>query len=135
VPASVDRSKAKEVCKGTAEFDATGSMVSCSKGYSNYAENYEKKERNYTVKEKILNFFRNLSGNLFWLAIFLLIFAPGVLGWVFGRVFNGINKAFDQTVEGVKRFRQSSSAKEELDNFLRDAQDKETKKLIAKKRV
>jgi len=134
-PASVDKSKLKEVCKGKAEFNEVGDMISCSRGYVNYAENYEKKERKYTIKEKILNFFRNLTGSFFWIAILLVIFVPGSLGWILSRLLNATDKAFTQTVEAIKKFRKNSTAKEELDNFLRQEQDATTKKLIATKRV
>lgn len=135
VPQAVDRSKAKEVCRGKAEWNKNGDMVSCSKGYANYAENYEKKERNYTLKEKVLNFFRNLTGNIFWVAVFLLIFFPSLGGWFIGRIFNATNTAFNETVDAIKKFRKTSNAKEELDDILRDTQSKTTKQIIAQKRT
>jgi len=134
-PQSIDKSKRKETCKGEAVFNEVGDMISCSRGYFNYVEGYVKKERKYTLKEKILNLFRNLSGSIFWIAIALVIFVPGSLGWIISRVFNATNKAFEQTVQAIKKFRKNSSAKEELDGFLRAEQDNTTKKIIATKRV
>jgi len=134
-PQQTDRSKAKEVCKGKVEMNEQGEIISCSKGYYRYDENYAKKERKYTFTEKIKNFINKLSASIFWIAILLLIFLPGVFGVIVGRIFNGATKALYQTIEAIKKFRKSSSAKEELDNFLRETQDKETKKIIATKRV
>ena len=66
-PQSINKSKFKGVCKGQAKFNEVGEMISCSKGYYLYQEGYSKKERKYTIKEKIINFFRNLSGYAFWI--------------------------------------------------------------------
>lgn len=134
-PQQTEKSKLKEVCKGTVIFYEDGSVKSCSKGYSNYQEGYSKQERKYTLKEKILNFFSNLTGYAFWIAILFVIFVPGSLGWIIGRVFNSVNKAFDQTILAIKKFRKTSTAKEELDDLLRAEQDTQTKKLIATKRI
>ena len=57
------------------------------------------------------------------------------MGWVLSRMLNATNKAFTQTIKAIKKFRKNSSAKEELDTFLREEQDSTTKKLIATKRV
>lgn len=135
VPQQTDRSKAKETCRGKTVMNEDGDIIECSKGYYRYNENFAKKERKYTFTEKIKNFINKLSASIFWIAIILIIFVPGALGWILSRIFNGVNKAFDQTIEAIKKFRKSSQAKEELDNYLRVEQDKETKKLIATKRV
>lgn len=136
-PQSIDKSKLKYICKGEIQFDTLGNIISCSKGYFNYSENYVKKERKYTFKEKIINLFNNLSGWTFWIAIALIIFCPGVLGWIMSRVFNGINSAFTQTVTGIKKYRQLVSAeeKEKLDTFLKESQDVRTKQIIAKEKL
>jgi len=130
-PQQTEKSKIKESCKGEVEFGENGQVTYCSKGYTNYAENYEKKERKYTFTEKIKNIITNLSGTIFWIVIALIFLVPGSLGFILLR----LGKAFDQTVAAIKKFRGISSAKEELDNYLRAEQDKETKKLIATKRV
>jgi hypothetical protein len=135
VPQATERSKAKDICKGKAEFNDNGDMISCSHGYYSYAENHSKKERKMTFTEKIKNFINNLVGASFWIFVILIILIPGFAGWIISRVLNATNKAFSQTVEAIKKFRKTSSAKEELDNFLRAEQDAETKKLIATKRV
>ena len=135
VPQAVDRSKIKETCRGKTEFNIDGSIVACSKDYYNYQEGYSKVERKTTWQEKITNFFRNLTGNIFWVAIALMFLFPTIGGWFIGRVFNATNTAFDQTVRAIKKFREQSTAKEELDNFLRAEQDVKTKQLIAVKRA
>lgn len=135
VPQVVDKAKAKEICKGKTVMNENGDIISCSHGYFSYAENYAKKERKMTFTEKIKNFINNLVGASFWIFVALIIFVPGLAGWIISRVLNATNKAFSQTVEAIKKFRKTSSAKEELDNFLREEQDAETKKLIATKRV
>jgi hypothetical protein len=134
-PQATERSKAKEICKGKVEFFEDGSVKYCSKGYFNYSENYSKKERKFTIQERVANFIRNLAGMGFWALILIIILVPGSLGWLIGRLLNATNKAFLQTITAIKKFRQTSSAKEELDDFLRAEQDKETKSLIAKERT
>jgi len=136
-PQSIDRSKLKYICKGEINFDSLGNVVSCSKGYFSYSEQYEKKERVFTLKEKILNFFRNLTGWFFWIALALVIFCPGIIGFIISRVFNGVNSAFSQTVAGIKKYRQNVSVeeKEKLDTFLKEAQDIKTKQLIAQEKL
>jgi len=134
-PQQTEKSKLKESCKGTVVFYEDGSIKSCSKGYINYSEGYSKKERKYTFTEKIKNFINSLVGWGFWGLVLLIILVPGFSGWIIGRVFNSVNKAFDQTILAIKKFRKTSTAKEELDNFLRAEQDTQTKKLIATKRI
>jgi hypothetical protein len=134
-PQATDKSKAKESCKGRIVFNEDGTIKECSKGYVSYAENFSKKERKLTIQERVANFIRNLAGLGFWGLILIIILVPSSAGWILSRLLNATNKAFLQTVNAIKKFRQTSSAKEELDNFLRAEQDQETKSLIAKERV
>lgn len=102
-PKSIEKSKGKDVCDGEAKLNENGDIIYCSKGYYSYAENYGKQEREYTLKEKILNFFRNLTGSLFWVSIALLIFAPGFLGWLIGRIFNSAQYGVEAMIRSVNR--------------------------------
>lgn len=102
-PQSVDKSKAKEVCKGQTTFNEYGDMTSCTRGYVNYTQNYEKKERKYTFGEKIGNFFRKLS---FWAIILLAlgIFFPVLgLGTFIGKFIEGTFGIGKQVMSGVAR--------------------------------
>ena len=137
IPQAVDKSKAKEYCKGQTKFDEYGKIIYCSKSYYNYEENYEKKERNYTIKEKILNVFRNLSGLGFWGAVILVVLFPGILGSLLTFVFSASRRVARETINAIKKFRRESTpeVKESLDNYPREEQSKETKKYIAQVRA
>ena len=135
LPQQTDKSKAKDTCKGEAKFNGQGDMIYCSRGYYSYQENYAQKERKLTLKEKVIQFLDQLAGHLFWVVVILIIFFPSAIGWIVGRVFNSANSALAQTIKAIKKFRQSSTAKEELDNYLRAEQDDKTKELIAKERT
>ena len=89
VPQSVDKSKAKAVCKGEAKFNEVGDMTYCSKGYYNYEEGYQKVERKMTIVERIKNFFNGLMGMSFWIIVALLFLCPSLLGLIGGRLIEG----------------------------------------------
>ena len=55
-PQSINKSEIKNICKGQVILNDDGEIVSCSKGYKSSTQNYIKKERKYTLKEKIINF-------------------------------------------------------------------------------
>ena len=133
VPQVVDKSKVKDICKGETKVDETGRIIYCSKGYYSYSENYAKKERRNTMKEKIINFFRNLSGWAFWIAVALLIFCPSVLGLLVGRIIEGIfgiaRKSLSATVRPVQNARKNGK---DLDDALASEQDSNVKKFIRK---
>ena len=89
VPQSVDRSKAKAVCKGEAKFNEVGDMTYCSKGYYNYEEGYQKVERKMTIVERIKSFINSLMGMSFWIIVALLFLCPSLLGLIGGRLIEG----------------------------------------------
>jgi len=132
-PQEVNKSKVKQTCKGDALFNEAGEMISCSKSSYIYLENYEKKERKYTLKEKIINIFRNFSGSMFWIAIALLIFCPSLLGMIAGRIVEGAfgisRKALNATVKGIQKARKEDKS---IDDALSASQDEKIKKFIRK---
>jgi hypothetical protein len=89
VPQSIDRSKLKETCKGNVKMNEVGEIISCSKGYMNYTEGYVKKERKMTIIERIKSFINGLVGWGFIGLVLLVIFVPGLLGIVIGRLVEG----------------------------------------------
>jgi hypothetical protein len=131
VPQSIDKSKVKEYCKGETKFDEEGNIIYCSKGYYNYLENYNKEERAYTLKEKILNFFRNLTGYFFWIALALVILCPSLLGFIVGRVIEGVfgiaKKTLSSTVKAIQKVRKDGKP---LDDALAIEHDANMKKYI-----
>jgi len=134
-PETTEKSLRKISCKGEIILNADGTINSCTKGFKEYDRNYEKKERVYTIKEKITNFFRALSGYSFWIIVALIFLCPSLLGLIVGRIFNGANVLSNQLIRSIRKFRQKSNAKEELDDILRVETDDKTKKMIATKRV
>lgn len=130
-PQSIDQSKAKDICKGETKFDENGKIIYCSKGYYSYSENYNKEERKYTLKEKIINFFRNLAGWGFWIAIALVIFCPSLLGLIVGRIIEGTvgltGKALKSTIKAIQNVRKNGK---NLDEALATEQDLDVKEYI-----
>jgi len=130
-PKATQKSKAKETCRGKAEFNLQGDMISCSKGYYNFEQNYVKEERSYTFKEKIINFFRGLMGWSFWIVIALVIFLPTTAGLLIGRVLEGAigvsTNALKSVVTAVQRARKQGKP---LDEALDAQLDEKYKKYI-----
>lgn len=133
VPQSIDKSKAKEVCKGKTEWDDMGNIKSCSKGYYRYDEGYKKQERKMTIVERIKSFINNLAGISFWIFVALIIFAPGLIGTVVGRIIEstiGITgKSFRAVIRGVQTARKNGK---DLSTALATEMDADTKKYVAK---
>jgi len=131
VPQVVDKSKAKDICRGKAEFNENGDMISCSRGYFSYSENYAKKERKMTFTEKIKNFINNLVGASFWIFVLLIVLVPGLLGTVVGRMIEGTvgitGKALKSVVAGVQKARKQGK---DLNDSLESETDNDVKKYI-----
>lgn len=138
VPQRIDKSKAKEMCKGEAQFNDSGAMIYCSKGYYVYSEGYQKEERKMTVIERIKSFINNLVGWGFWGFVLLLILCPSLIGFVFGRliesVFGVAKHTLDATIRAVQKARKqgrdlNDSLDSELDTvnkqYIRKIKDKE----------
>ena len=138
VPQAVDKSKAKESCKGKAVWNENGDMISCSKGYVDYTESYNKKERSYTLGEKIGNFFRKLSVLMIILLAIGIIFPVLGIGTFIGRIFEGsfgiAKQALDGVARGVQRVRTrgedinialDSELDEKHKRYIRQLKDKE----------
>lgn len=131
VPQSTQKSKVKEVCRGKVVMNENGDIIECARGYYNYEEDYNKAERKYTLKEKIINFFRKLSFLGFWIVVALVIFLPGTAGLILGRIIEGIfgmsTRALRATVRGVQNARKHGK---NIDDALSSEQDNKVKKYI-----
>ncbi len=132
-PQAIEKSTAKDICKGEAKFNEMGEMVYCSKGYSAYAKNYEKKERKFTIAERVGNFIRKLTGLGFWGLVIIAVLFPGLLGGILTFLMSASRRMARETIRAIKRFRRESApeVKEALDNYLRESQSKETKKYVS----
>ena len=133
LPQSINKSKIKESCKGKAEWNEDGTIKSCSKGYVNYEEAYNKQERKYSLWEKFINFQRKLAGYGIILFILAVIFIPGTLGFFVGKLFEG---AFGIASQAGKRIMQAVQKARKQGKDLNDALEAELdevhKKYIAK---
>jgi len=156
IPQQAERSKAKESCKGEAIFNDTGKITSCTKGYVNYAENNDVKERSYTIFEKIGNFFSNLKG---WFGIFILLSIVliltgfgGIVSTIWMNLFGVASKGIKALVKGIQagknyvknngtnyteaeRVIYQKGANDMLQKISEATTDKEVKKLINLLRV
>lgn len=106
LPQKTVKSESRVRCAGELKVAPNGKVISCTKGFYANEEYYNKEERKTTLKEKFINFISNLAGYGFWIFLGLLIFAPGVLGFVFGRIIEGVfgisKKALQSTVRAIK---------------------------------
>jgi len=131
-PVSTVKSQKKEVCTGEYKVDQNGTIISCSKGYSNYENNYSQKERVLTLQEKIVNFFRGLVGWGFWAVVALVFLCPSLVGLVVGRLFEGVYgigaKAFRQVTVAVQKVKDTTPT---LITALEASTDEDVKKFIA----
>jgi len=133
VPQQTEKSKAKEVCKGKAEFNEVGDMISCTKGYYNYEEGYSKKERKMNIIERIKSFINNLAGWSFWVFVALVILTPGLVGTVLGRIVEGtIGIASVVLKRLVKAIQKSRKEGKDLNISLESELDEKDKKYIKK---
>jgi len=136
-PTSTVKSQKKESCAGSYTVDASGKIITCTKGYSNYENNYSQKERILTLQEKIVNFFRGLVGWGFWGVIALVILCPSLLGLIAGRLFEGVygigTKAFRQVSAAVQKVKDQTpslvtaleaSTDEDIKKFIKEFKDK-----------
>lgn len=116
VPQKTEKSEKRERCSGEAVYGVNGQILTCSKNYSLNEKFFNKQERKLTFKEQILNFFANLKGWFFWIMIGLVIFAPGLIGVIFGNLFNGSRTALISTVRAIRRAKKNGGKfMEELD--------------------
>ena len=133
VPQAVDKSKAKDICKGKAKFNDNGDMIYCSSGYYSYSENYVKKERKMTIIERIKSFINNLAGWAFWIFIALLFLCPSLIGLIAGRLIEGTvgitGKALRSTIRGVQNARKLGKP---IDDALASTQDSDVKAYVDK---
>jgi len=104
-PTQTERSFKKETCKGSFTLNEDGYIRTCSQGYTNHEQNYSQKERAYTLKEKILNFIRNLAGVWFWVLIAVIFLVPGALGWFISGFFNVAKTALTSTIKAISKFK------------------------------
>ena len=133
VPQSVEKSKAKAICKGEAKFNEVGEITYCSSGYYKYNEGYQKVERKMTIVERIKSFINGLMGWGFWGLLLLVILVPGLAGGLIGRLIEGTigitGKALKAVVSAVQKTRKNGK---NLDDSLSAEQDADVKNYIAK---
>ena len=113
VPQQIDKSKVKEVCKGKAEWDNNGNIISCSKGYYHYNQVYGKQERKMTIIERVKSFFNTILGWGIPGLIIILVLFPGaftLIGTFIGRFLEGsfgmakvVSKKLMQAIQKVRK--------------------------------
>ena len=132
-PQQTEKSLRKIRCKGDIILNEDGTVKKCTKGYSEYESNYEKKERKFTIAERVGNFIRALSGFGFWGLVIIAILFPGLLGGVITFLFSASRRVARETIKAIKKFRRevAPEVKENLDNYLREEQSTETKKYVS----
>lgn len=131
LPQSSEQSKSKVICKGEYKLDENGNMISCSRGYFNYDSQSKIVERKMTIVEKIKNYINSLMGWGFWGIILLVIFCPSALGFIFGRIIEGIygigNKALKQITQAVQKVKDNVP---DLKTALEASTDEDVKKFL-----
>ncbi len=66
-------------------------------------QNYSQEERKLTLQERLANFIANLKGWGFIILILVVIFCPGLIGWLIGTLFNGFRRALESTVLAIQK--------------------------------
>ena len=132
-PQQMEKSLKKIRCKGDILLNEDGTIQFCTKGFVSYESNYEKKERKFTIAEKVGNFIRKLTRLGFWGLVIIAILFPGLLGGILTFLMSASRRVACETIRAIKKFRRESEpdVKESLDNYLRAEQSKETKKYIS----
>jgi len=136
-PQETKKSLRKVKCSGTIILNENGTIKECTKGFYEYTKGYSEKERKFTIMERVGNFIRTLSGFGFWGLIIIVILCPGLLGGIITFLCSASRRVAKETISAIKKFRKevAPEVKENLDNYLRAEQSKETKQYIAKERV
>jgi len=133
LPQSTEKSKAKFKCSGKVIFNANGEVQSCSKGYYNYEELYNKQERKMTIVEKIKSMFNALVGSSFWIVLALIFLCPSLIGLVLGRLIEGTvgvtGKALRSTVTAI------SKAKKNGQNYTEELAKEHSKDKAVQKKI
>ena len=133
VPQEINKSTAKEECKGKSVMNEAGAIISCTKGYSNYAKNYVKEERQMTITERIKSFINNLTGWGFWLLLVGVVLLNNLTGGLVGIFFKeswGItSRSFKSVIRAVQKARKEGK---DLNASLDKELDEDMRKYIAK---
>ena len=136
VAQSVEKEKAKEICKGNAAWDELGNIKTCSKGYYRYAELYNKAERNMTLVERVRSFFNKIFGWGIPGLIIICVLFPGaftIIGTILGRLFEGAYGVARQTLNKVARaVQQTRKNGADLNTALDTSLDQKHKDYIKK---
>ena len=136
VPQSVVKGKAKEVCKGKAEWDNVGNIKSCSKGYYRYDESYNKEERKMTIVERVKSFINNILGWGIPGLIVICVLFPGaftIIGTLLGRFIEGAYGAGAIALKRVAKAIQNTRKRgADLETSLSSELDEKDKKYIRK---
>jgi hypothetical protein len=130
VPQSTVKGKKIIKCLGDLKIEDNG-VITCSKGFYLYDENSNVKERNITLKEKIVQFMNNLMGWSFWIVLGLVFLCPSLLGLIVGRLFEGVYgigaKAFKQVASAVQKVKDTTPT---LVDALEKSTDSDVRKWI-----
>lgn len=130
VPQSIVKGKSIIKCTGNLSVTKDG-VITCDKGFYSYDENSDVKERNITLKEKIIQFFNNLMGISFWLVIALVFLCPSLLGLIVGRLFEGVygigSKALRQVSSAIQKVKNTTPT---LVDALEKSTDEDTRKFL-----
>ena len=136
VPQATQKSKAKEICKGKAEWNENGQIISCSKGYFNYASGYEKIERKMTIIERVKSFFNTILGWGIPGLIIICVLFPGaftLIGTIIGRFIEGVYGAGVTALKRVaKAVQKARKEGKDLNQSLDAELDEKDKDYIAK---
>ena len=141
-PSQTEKSSRNESCAGSYKVDLEGNIISCDKGYKKVENNYSQKERNFTLKEKIINFIRGLAGWGFVIFLILLFVCPAAIGTILGWILNGIfgagkallktRETLTATVRGLQKAKNNGVSLSPEEKVKYDAALKEVISTIAK---
>jgi hypothetical protein len=147
LPQQTEKSKKFMKCREGLKMDEFGRVTQCDKGFKSTENLFNQKERKLTMKEKVINFFANLKGILFWVVLASIIIFPSTVGLWVGNIFSSSSKALKATIRAIKQAKNngkhiSGEDKEKYDQAINDFmkeldkahKDSNVKKLINKYR-
>lgn len=133
-PQHLQKSKRVVKCKGDIILNEDGTIQSCTKGFYEYNQDYVKKERKYTIVERVRNFFNAIFGWGIWGLVIICIIFPSaftLIGTLIGRFIEGAFGAGVQTLKRVAKAIQKTRKEGKDLNLSLDVElDEEHKQFI-----
>jgi len=134
VPVEKSKSERSIRCKGKAEVNDKGQVISCSEGFYLDEESENSKERKMNAKERVLAWFGNFKGLFFWLVLgsigASLLGFGGLVASFWSNLFGSGIKMAKATFKGIQNFKRNGKKLKKKDQEIYDEAKKDLVKEI-----